>query len=58
MFRADATSGGSEIPAKLLEHFPGMRLSRSLLAMDVPTLAPAALFIGLAPAHMPCSRRG
>jgi len=27
IFRADATSGGTEIPAKLLEHLPRIRLS-------------------------------
>jgi uncharacterized membrane-anchored protein YitT (DUF2179 family) len=50
VFRANATSGGTEIPAKLLEHYRGIRLSTSLLAMDVVALALAALFFGLAPA--------
>ena len=50
VFRADATSGGTEIPAKLLEHYRGIRLSTSLLVMDVAVLALAALFFGLAPA--------
>lgn len=50
VFRANATSGGTEIPAKLLEHYRGTRLSTSLLAMDVAALALAALFFGLAPA--------
>jgi uncharacterized membrane-anchored protein YitT (DUF2179 family) len=50
VFRADATSGGTEIPAKLLEHFRGVRLSSSLLAMDAAILAFAAFFFGLAPA--------
>jgi uncharacterized membrane-anchored protein YitT (DUF2179 family) len=50
IFRANATSGGTEIPAKLLEHYRGVRLSTSLLAMDVAALALAALFFGLAPA--------
>jgi uncharacterized membrane-anchored protein YitT (DUF2179 family) len=50
IFRADATSGGTEIPAKLLEHYRGIRLSTSLLVMDVAVLALAALFFGLAPA--------
>lgn len=50
VFRADATAGGTEIPAKLLEHFRGIRMSQSLLAMDVAILLLAALFFGLAPA--------
>lgn len=50
VFRANATSGGTEIPAKLLEHFRGIRMSNSLLAMDVLILALAAYFFGLAPA--------
>jgi uncharacterized membrane-anchored protein YitT (DUF2179 family) len=50
VFRANATSGGTEIPAKLLEHYRGTRLSTSLLAMDIAALALAALFFGLAPA--------
>ena len=50
VFRANATSGGTEIPAKLLEHFYNTRMSDSLLAMDVLILALAALFFGLAPA--------
>jgi uncharacterized membrane-anchored protein YitT (DUF2179 family) len=50
IFRANATSGGTEIPAKLLEHYRGIRLSTSLLAMDVGALALAAFFFGLAPA--------
>ncbi|MCX6029094.1 MAG: YitT family protein [Chloroflexi bacterium] len=50
VFRADATSGGTEIPAKLLEHFRGVKMSSSLLAMDVAILALAAFFFGLAPA--------
>ena len=47
---ANATAGGTEIPAKLLEHFRGIRMSQSLLAMDVAILLLAALFFGLAPA--------
>ena len=50
IFRANATSGGTEIPAKLLEHYHGTRMSASLLAMDVAVLALAAFFFGLAPA--------
>jgi uncharacterized membrane-anchored protein YitT (DUF2179 family) len=50
IFRANATTGGTEIPAKLLEHFRGTRMSASLLAMDVAVLALAAFFFGLAPA--------
>ena len=50
IFRANATSGGTEIPAKLLEHYRGTRMSASLLAMDVAVLALAAFFFGLAPA--------
>ena len=38
-----------QIPAKLLEHFRGTRMSASLLAMDVAVLVLAAFF-GLAPA--------
>jgi len=50
VFRANATTGGTEIPAKLLEHFRGIRMSQSLLAMDVAILLLAAIFFGLAPA--------
>jgi uncharacterized membrane-anchored protein YitT (DUF2179 family) len=50
IFRANATSGGTEIPAKLLEHYRGIRLSTSLLVMDIVVLALAAFFFGLAPA--------
>lgn len=50
VFRANATSGGTEIPAKLLEHYRGIRMSSSLLAMDVLILGLAAFFFGLAPA--------
>lgn len=50
VFRANATGGGTEIPAKLLEHFRGLRMASSLLAMDVVILALAAFFFGLAPA--------
>ena len=50
VFRANATTGGTEIPAKLLEHFHGIRMSSSLLAMDVVILALSAYFFGLAPA--------
>jgi uncharacterized membrane-anchored protein YitT (DUF2179 family) len=50
MFRANATAGGTEIPAKLLEHFYHTRMSTTLLAMDVVILGLAAVFFGLAPA--------
>ena len=50
VFRAGATSGGTELPAKLLEHFYGIRMARSLLVMDALILGAAALFFGLAPA--------
>ena len=50
VFRANATTGGTEIPAKLFEHFYGIRMSSSLLAMDMMVLALAAFFFGLAPA--------
>jgi uncharacterized membrane-anchored protein YitT (DUF2179 family) len=50
VFRANATTGGTEIPAKLLEHYFGIRMSSSLLAMDVVILALAAFFFGLAQA--------
>ena len=50
VFRAHATTGGIEIPAKLLEHWRGVRLSTSLLAMDAAVLALAAFFFGLEPA--------
>lgn len=50
VFRANATSGGTEIPAKLLEHFFGIRMAQSLLAMDVAILAGAAFLFGLTPA--------
>ncbi|NLE45846.1 MAG: YitT family protein [Chloroflexi bacterium] len=50
VFRANATSGGVEIPAKLLNHFHGIRMSRSIFVMDLAVLAIAAVFFGLAPA--------
>jgi uncharacterized membrane-anchored protein YitT (DUF2179 family) len=50
VFRANATSGGTEIPAKLLEHLYGTRMSTSLLAMDAVILLLAARIFGLAPA--------
>ncbi len=50
VFRANATSGGTEIPAKLMEHFRGTRMATSLLMMDVTILALAASLFGLAPA--------
>lgn len=50
VFRGNATSGGTEIPAKLLEHFYGIRMAKSLLVMDVLILGLAALFFGLGPA--------
>lgn len=50
IFRADATSGGTDIPARLLNHWFGIRMARSLFAMDVIILGLAALFFGLAPA--------
>lgn len=50
IFRANATTGGTEIPAKLLEYYRGTRMSASLLAMDVIVLGLAAFFFGLAPA--------
>ena len=50
IFRANATSGGTEIPAKLLERVRGTRMSASLLAMDLAVLAMAAFIFGLAPA--------
>ena len=50
VFRANATTGGSEIPAKLLERCFGIRMSTSLFAIDAVVLAIAAMFFGLAPA--------
>lgn len=50
VFRANATTGGTETPAKLLEHFFHIRMSQSLLAMDVLILGLAAVFFGLEPA--------
>jgi len=50
VFRADATTGGTEIPAKLIEHWRGIRMSQSLFAMDVVVLTLAAILFGLAPA--------
>lgn len=50
VFRGQATTGGTEIPAKLLEYWRGVRMAASLLAMDVLTLALAAFFFGLEPA--------
>ncbi len=50
VFRANATSGGTETPAKLLERYYGIRMSTSLLAMDAVILLLAAVVFGLAPA--------
>ncbi len=50
VFRANATTGGTEIPAKLLEYLHGIRMASSLLAMDAVILLLAAYFFGLAPA--------
>ena len=50
VLRANATTGGIEIPAKLLEHFRGTRMATSLLVMDVAILVLAAFFFGLEPA--------
>lgn len=50
VFRVEATTGGTEIPAKLLEHRWGIRMSRSLFAMDIVVLSLAAIMFGLAPA--------
>ncbi len=50
VFRANATTGGTEIPARLLEHYRSVRMSASLLTMDVVVLGLAAFFFGLAPA--------
>jgi uncharacterized membrane-anchored protein YitT (DUF2179 family) len=50
VFRANATSGGTEIPAKLLQHLRGLRMSSTLLSMDIAIFAMAAAFFGLAPA--------
>jgi uncharacterized membrane-anchored protein YitT (DUF2179 family) len=50
VFRANATSGGTETPAKLLYHFYDIPMSRSLLVMDVIILGMSAFFFGLAPA--------
>jgi len=50
VFRANATSGGTEIPTKLLHHFYHVPMSKALLAMDVVILGVAAFFFGLAPA--------
>lgn len=43
VFRARATSGGTETPARLLHHFFGVRMSQSLLAMDGVILGGVAL---------------
>jgi uncharacterized membrane-anchored protein YitT (DUF2179 family) len=50
VFRGNATSGGTETPAKLLEDFYGVRVSLSLFVMDAVILAAAAFVFGLAPA--------
>ena len=50
VFQANATSGGTEIPARLLQHAFGVRMSTALLAMDIIILGVSALFFGLAPA--------
>jgi uncharacterized membrane-anchored protein YitT (DUF2179 family) len=50
VFRTNATSGGTEIPAKLIQHFYHVRMSQSLMMMDIVILGLAALFFGLTPA--------
>jgi uncharacterized membrane-anchored protein YitT (DUF2179 family) len=50
VYRAGATTGGIDIPAKLLERFYHIRLTQSLLAMDAAILLLAGYFFGLAPA--------
>lgn len=50
VFRARATSGGTETPARLLHRLRGIRMSQSLLVMDLIILAGAVSFFGLAPA--------
>jgi uncharacterized membrane-anchored protein YitT (DUF2179 family) len=50
VFRANATSGGTEIPAKMLNRFYAIPMSKSLLAMDVVILGISAWFFGLTPA--------
>lgn len=50
VYRAGSTTGGIDIPAKLLERFYHIRLTQSLFAMDAVILALAGYFFGLAPA--------
>ncbi len=50
VFRAGATTGGIDIPAKLLEYFYGIRMTTSLIVMDVGILLLAVSFFGLQPA--------
>jgi len=47
VFRTGATSGGTETPAKLMQHFFGVRMATSLLVMDLLILALAAVFFDL-----------
>jgi uncharacterized membrane-anchored protein YitT (DUF2179 family) len=50
VYRAGATTGGIDIPAKLLERFYHIRLTQSLFVMDAAILLLAGYFFGLAPA--------
>jgi uncharacterized membrane-anchored protein YitT (DUF2179 family) len=50
VYRTGATTGGIDIPAKLLEKFYHLRLTQSLFVMDVAILLLAGYFFGLAPA--------
>lgn len=50
VYRAGATTGGIDIPAKLLERFYNIRLTQSLFIMDAAILLLAGYFFGLAPA--------
>lgn len=50
IYRTGATTGGIDIPAKLLERFYHIRLTQSLLVMDAAILLLAGYFFGLAPA--------
>lgn len=46
IFRAGGTTGGSDIIARLVRHFRGIAMGRTLFAIDVCVIAVVALIIG------------
>lgn len=47
IFRAGATTGGSDIIARIMKHFYGVSMGRTLFAIDVFVIGIIALIIGL-----------